>query len=569
MFLKDNTRPLRYAELFAGAGGMSLGIERAGWECAFHAEWDDVPRAILAARWPNVPLYGDVSELQGAELVAKHGAIDLLTGGSPCQDLSVAGKRAGLDGSRSVLFYQQMRLWEETGAPMCLWENVPGALNSNEGDDFAAILSAFVGAPVTVPVKRNGKRGKWTRSGYVAGPAGVAAWRVLDAQFFGVAQRRRRVFVLGVRGGVVCPREVLALLEGSTRHSAKSRKAGQAAAAATGDRVAADRTALAFYSTGGSHGLNESTELSPPLKVGSALGIASPPAVVLIDPKAYVYDARGNGDGATAPTITGDHNRRVTDYTAIAFNTKQDGADASPVCPTLLAMGHAESHANGGGQIGVVAFDTTQITHPANGSNPQIGDPCHPLARSGHPPTIVKCATGDVTHTLTHEGADASEDGTGRGTPIVARMLAFGHYAVDGTCSALKARDYKDATDLVVDVASETGAGWWSADGTAAPLRANPGGMPSHVVYEAFRSLISRPRRLTPRECERLQGWPDDHTLVQLPNGKWTSDAARYKACGNGVASVVADWVATQLGEALVRSGYALGEAPVASQEAA
>jgi len=130
-------------------------------------------------------------------------------------------------------------------------------------------------------------------------------------------------------------------------------------------------------------------------------------------------------------------------------------------------------------------------------------------------PMSVVCTTGHVTHALTHEGADASEDGTGRGTPIVARMVAFGEYATDGTARTIKQRDYKDATDLVV------------------------GG---------------RPRRLTPKECERLMSWPDDHTRYGT-KGDGTvyelSDTARYRLCGNGVGSVCVQWIAERLAAAI------------------
>src|SRR5690606_7749441 len=127
-------------------------------------------------------------------------------GGSPCQDLSIAGKRAGMtegSGTRSSLYFEQVRILQESEAPYFLWENVLGALSSNNGRDFAAVLSALVGA--AVPVPSDG----WQSAGVAAGPAGVAAWRVLDAQFFGVPQRRRRVFVLGARAGGVDPAEVL------------------------------------------------------------------------------------------------------------------------------------------------------------------------------------------------------------------------------------------------------------------------------------------------------------------------------------------------------------------------
>jgi DNA (cytosine-5)-methyltransferase 1 len=206
-----------------------------------------------------------------------------------------------------------------------------------------------------------------------------------------------------------------------------------------------------------------------------------------------------------------------------------------------------------------------------NGSNPKIGDPCHALAGRAHPPLVISldgegnstadvngalsahhsshnrgaiCVTGDTTHALTSEGSDASEDGTGRGTPIVARLVAFDEYVTDTVAGAIKARDYKSATDLVVGTldAREHGGGSPGTDGA----------LDGHVQAQS-----GVPRRLTPRECERLMGWPDDHTLVQLPlTGKqtrirWLSDSARYKACGNGVASVVTHWIGWRLSLAL------------------
>src|SRR5687768_5312640 len=132
---------MRFLELFAGAGGMSLGLEAAGHTCIGHAEIHPDARAVLSARWPDVPLYGYVAELDGKQF---RGKVDIISGGSPCQDLSIAGKRGGLIGARSGLFHQQLRIYNESQAALCLWENVPGALSSNKGEDFGAVLSAFV-----------------------------------------------------------------------------------------------------------------------------------------------------------------------------------------------------------------------------------------------------------------------------------------------------------------------------------------------------------------------------------------------------------------------------------------
>jgi DNA (cytosine-5)-methyltransferase 1 len=240
---------MRYVELFAGAGGMSRGLEAAGMTCVAHAEIEPHARAVLRRHWPDVPLHGDVTTV---DWIPYQGQVDLVAGGSPCQDLSVAGKRAGLAGSRSNLFYELIRAWNETNATYCLWENVDGARSSNQGADFTAVLSAFVGADVAPPQR-------WASAGVAAGPTGVAAWRVLDLQHFGPPQRRRRVFVLAARSGGVDPAEVLALSESVCGHPAPRQQSRESTAPRAG--TGAER----------------------------------------------VFDARGNGDGSLTNTLAGDH----------------------------------------------------------------------------------------------------------------------------------------------------------------------------------------------------------------------------------------------------------------------
>lgn len=227
---------MTYAELFAGAGGMSLGLEAGGFRPFAHAEIEPHARAVLRRRWPSVRLDGDVTQINGAD----YAGITLLSGGSPCQDLSVAGKRAGLTGSRSTLFHEQHRIWMESGAPYLLWENVGGALSSSNGYDFATVLSTLVGrdlvADRAIAADKHGKI-KWLRAGRAVGPAGVAAWRVLDLQHFGPPQRRVRVFVLVARTGGVDPAEVLALREGVCGHPSPRQQSREIAARGTGGGV--------------------------------------------------------------------------------------------------------------------------------------------------------------------------------------------------------------------------------------------------------------------------------------------------------------------------------------------
>ena len=404
--------PLTYAEVFAGAGGLSLGLHRAGMRCAFHAEIASFPRRVLAYRFPDTPLLSDVRALSGGRKMAAWmranygGRIDLLAGGSPCQDLSVAGNRAGLAGARSSLFFRQVRLWRVLGCPYFLWENVAGALSSNSGADFAAILSAIVGATVAVP--SGGWGGDESGGGVAAGPRAVAAWRLLDAQWFGVPQRRLRVFVLGARAGGCDPAEVL-LEPASLYRNPPTRR--------------------------------EARQVAPSLS--------------------------GSGAG-TARTGSARTESELVQVQALSFGWQ---------------------------------------------NSPSQGD------------TVLG---ESVTHALTHEGHDASEDGTGRGTPIV---------MASGQANAEIVRDGSPSLTALHEAPvlfSETPV-------ASLGCRSNPdssmvkGG---HVVP----ALHGIPRRLMPIECERLMSWPDHWT--NIPGA---SDAARYKACGNGVVSNVAQWIAERL----------------------
>lgn len=192
------TPSLTALSLFAGVGGFDLGFERAGIRVIAQCEIDPHAASVLRRHWPDVPVVSDVTTLNGAEYVA-----DVITGGFPCQDLSVAGKRAGLDGERSGLFFEIVRIVHEmreaTDGQYPRWvvlENVVGAYSSNGGADFAAVLESLVGGEVRRPTSG------WANAGVAFGPLGSAEWRTLDSQYFGVPQRRRRIFLVYHPGGV-------------------------------------------------------------------------------------------------------------------------------------------------------------------------------------------------------------------------------------------------------------------------------------------------------------------------------------------------------------------------------
>lgn len=168
---------MRYVSLFSGIEAASMAVERSelGWEPMAFAEIEPFPCALLKERYPNVPNLGDVREIDWGMFVDENGCPDVLVGGSPCQSFSIAGNRTGLDGASGLMweYVRAVRELGERGLRWCVWENVPGALSSKKGEDFRCLLEAL------------------DESGF------DCAWRVLDAQWFGVAQRRRRVWLVG------------------------------------------------------------------------------------------------------------------------------------------------------------------------------------------------------------------------------------------------------------------------------------------------------------------------------------------------------------------------------------
>lgn len=185
---------LTLGSLFDGIGGWLLAAKHAGVKPLWRAEIDDFPRGVSECHFPDVVSYTDVREINGAEVAP----VDILCAGSPCQDLSLAGKRKGLAGERSGLFLDAIRIMREmqeatNGAHprFFIWENVPGALSSNKGNDFRAVLGEITQTNIPIP-----KSGRWGGAGLVRSGKCEVAWRILDAQYFGVAQRRRRIFLV-------------------------------------------------------------------------------------------------------------------------------------------------------------------------------------------------------------------------------------------------------------------------------------------------------------------------------------------------------------------------------------
>lgn len=209
---------MRFLSVCSGIEAASVAWAPLGFEAVALAEIEPFPCAVLARHYPDVPNIGDMTAIDGR---AFRGSVDVLAGGTPCQSFSVAGLRRGLDDERGNLALEFARLADECNPAFTVWENVPGVL-SDRGNAFGCLLAALAGeaAPLLPP------GGRWTDAGYVLGPCRTIAWRILDAQYFGLAQRRRRVFLVACPRGGADPRKVLFEFDGLRRDTAPRRKAG-------------------------------------------------------------------------------------------------------------------------------------------------------------------------------------------------------------------------------------------------------------------------------------------------------------------------------------------------------
>lgn len=287
---------------------------------------------------------GDITKIHGDQIEP----VDCITFGSPCQGLSMAGKRLGFDDNRSVLFLDAARIIKEMRTAtngmyptFAVWENVPGAFSSNGGEDFRAVLEelARVEQPdVSIP-RPSGRGGRWSKAGAIAGNGWSLAWRQLDAQYWGVPQRRKRIALVvdfgGQRAAEILfertslsgnPDESIKAWEATPRHSQAS-PYGR-------DRGSKSYTLkIRSGCEGGGKGALVQTEKSATLSTLQDQTLFQP----------VVYDARGNGDGKIVPTITGDHENRITDYTAIAIERQTFSEQSfssykeSDKCSTLKA----------------------------------------------------------------------------------------------------------------------------------------------------------------------------------------------------------------------------------------
>ena len=529
---------LTYGSLFAGVGGFDMGMEQAGYKPVFQVEWDKNCQKILHHHWPTVPKWGDVCDVNGAELPP----CDVLIFGSPCQDLSVAGKRAGLqDGDRSSMFFEAVRIIKEMRDATnsiypraTIWENVPGALSSNKGADFGVVLSSLADI------------GAITQE-----------YAVLDAQYFrSTPQRRRRIFLVSIFDPAAserCPDPLLPLIQGSRGDFAKGRKARKDAARLAEASVDPSHgkeiayTLLNFAEYGEGIGTLRAT--------GGDLGGGSETLVAAIDQVNMPISELG-------PTLT-------TTYGAKNYSNHQEVMSGS-VIPVAYSI-REDAKAN---NFSATETDTALCL---NGLVPSTQSHHAQIFIAEPQPPYVFDATRHDDFRMDTETVPTLKQrmGTGGGqVPMLAEPIAYDDLngtvnTVHGTLRVKRNGDFI-AEPIVYDgynqklddsgIHRSLRIGRDSSDFIAQPTYSfdTQFGSNASVFEDHSPTLkssqqppsVSPPglavRRLTPLECERLQGWPDDHTRWTA-DGKEQADTNRYKQCGNGVASPCAAWVGEQL----------------------
>ncbi|EGZ5754176.1 Dam family site-specific DNA-(adenine-N6)-methyltransferase [Salmonella enterica] len=449
---------MRYGSVCSGIEAASVAWEPLGWQPAWFAEIEAFPSAVLATHWPDVTNLGDMTGIAATVHAGDVEAPDVLVGGTPCQAFSIAGLRNGLADKRGQLSLSYVELANaiddkrrERGEEeaIIVWENVPGVLSSKDN-----AFGCFIGALAGESCELQPAGGKWTNAGCVYGPSRIVAWRVLDAQFFGVAQRRRRVFVVASARKGFDPAEVLFELDSVRRDSAPRRETQKAVAALTARGVgtcgADDNQAQAGHliAFGGGNTAGH-------IDVATACTAHG----IRLDFDTETFAVHGTQDPDTNCELAHTLGRNNGQENAcIAFSYKDNGADAtSDLSPTIRAGNHDKSHAN-----------------------------------SGQPPAIAFAFKA---------GQGAKAGGIG--------------YAEEQSPTLTSASSGTNLAPAVM-----------------------------HGVAV---------RRLTPIECERLQGFPDNHTLIgwRGKDAPECPDGPRYKAIGNSMAVPVMRWIGERIAAAL------------------
>lgn len=573
-----NTNTISYGSVCSGIEAASVAWEVLGFSPAWFSQFDpehkyqngpDFPSAVLAHHWPEVPNLGDMTKLAASMRAGGLDAPDILVGGTPCQAFSVAGARAGLSDHRGQLTISYGELADAiddrraaAGLPpaIIVWENVPGVLSSKD-NAFGAFLGLLAGEDCEL--QPPGKR--WENAGYVRGPKRTVAWRILDAQYFGLAQRRRRVFVVASARTDIDPTQILFERDGVRRDIAPSRGAGKAVAALTANGVG---------TCGADDNQGQAGHLIPQCVIGDISHTL----------KAEGFD--GSEDGSE------DGTGRGTPIIAMAHG--QGGAEikTDDSAPTLTCNHEApivfssNGHASFAPGVGALraksgADHETLAVHGTQDPD-TLRNMAHTLGRNHG-----QDATNELSPTIRASNSVNSNQNAGA-PPAVAYSLQHAQIGRKDSAGP-QGKGWQEEVGFTLDSRADADA---DADAVAYAFKAGQGAKAGGIGYaeEQSPTLTSATsgtnlaptimkgmavRRLTPVECERLQGFPDNWTLIPTEKRKQitaeeyaylrhhfpnmtaeeayrkAADGPRYKAIGNSMAVPVMRWIGDRIMHAM------------------
>lgn len=546
---------MRYLSLFSGIEAATMAWHGLGWKAVAYSEIESFPCAVLAHHYPDVPNLGDVTQITEEQIKAL-GPIDLVVFGSPCQDLSVAGARKGFkdeegNDTRSGLFTTAIRIirWarQHNGCRFALWENVPGAFSSNKGGDFAQVVGLMAGLG-DVAIPKNG----WGTEGAAVGDNGMLEWSVLDAQWFGLAQRRKRVFAI-VDFGDWSSRPPILLERHSLRgNTPPSRKTGQTitydvapclTSSGRGVERAGDtRGQDSVVACLGGNNTSGQIEVSPALNAHGGSGrFDFESECFAIQAGALRTNPNSGPDGIGIKADCAYTLEARSEVQAVAFNIP--GPEVSGCLNSSMGNG------KNGQDIGLlvpVAYHSTGAGYWKKGVGTLRARP-----QDSHENLIAfSCKdsgadAGAISPTLRSMNSVNSNQNSGGQVAI-----AFPERLSSTQC--VKAEDVSPSLGAINPMAVSfraCGQDGFTSDVIAPPILSSDGGG-SGVPTTQYGMVV---RRLTPKECERLQGFPDEFTLIPV-RGKPAADRPKYKALGNSMAVSVMSYIGKQISSALMET---------------